>query len=573
MMDEIVVVHQCSFCSQTFGSAGAKDDHILQHFAQETCRDCDENLIQIGSSLYIPHNAVTCVKRNFKTEEHIFQGDQRDTIHENSQCLFCPQTFGSASEKDDHILQHFAKETCRDCDENLIRIGSNLYTLHNAVTCIKVSIKTEDPIFQGDQHYTIHESSDKNSCGAVTSFDSMLAVETKLDPSVLNEQIMLENRNDLAQNEYFEYQSDDGVESPSHLTDMDESVDKSDAADVPSVQLKEEHIIDDGTISKELRLIEPTAIRQPSINIETNQNQNDAPNCKIKRKRPSKMFPCRNDNCKEIFFTNPDLTKHQKQCTKEINVVIKGYACNICKEVFKREASCKKHKLLEHTVGVRNFWCKKCRRNYTTDKTTFENHLCIKNTLVKDIECVTCGKMYNSLLAFQRHQIRVHSDSRTFTCICSKNFNTAEEMADHNVMCEFYKPGSLTEFGTKFECLWCHKTYIRKTILKMHVRKKHLPDGRRFKCDLCDLIFISNVLLKKHYNSTHLGNLKTCPICGKGFGNKTQLRYHTFWHKGLKPFQCRFEGCNQSFSDPPSRQYHMRSHKKGNKQSKTSTSL
>ncbi|XP_055296964.1 zinc finger protein 160-like [Sitodiplosis mosellana] len=62
------------------------------------------------------------------------------TVH---QCLFCPQTFGSAAAKDDHTLEHFAQETCADCNQNLIRIGANLYTLHDTVTCIKRVVKKD----------------------------------------------------------------------------------------------------------------------------------------------------------------------------------------------------------------------------------------------------------------------------------------------------------------------------------------------------------------------------------------------------------------------------------------------
>lgn len=73
------------------------------------------------------------------------------SVHE---CLFCPQTFSSAIEKDDHTLEHFAQEICTECNRNLIRIGGNLYTLHTKETCIEnklqhhinASIKTESPI-------------------------------------------------------------------------------------------------------------------------------------------------------------------------------------------------------------------------------------------------------------------------------------------------------------------------------------------------------------------------------------------------------------------------------------------
>lgn len=53
------------------------------------------------------------------------------------QCLFCQQTFDSAAHKDNHVLEHFVRETCTECDEDLIRIGGYLYVRHNEATCIK----------------------------------------------------------------------------------------------------------------------------------------------------------------------------------------------------------------------------------------------------------------------------------------------------------------------------------------------------------------------------------------------------------------------------------------------------
>ncbi|XP_031628878.1 uncharacterized protein LOC116344466 [Contarinia nasturtii] len=141
--------------------------------------------------------------------------DEIRTVH---QCLFCPQTFDSASEKGDHILQHFAQETCIECDQHLIRIGSNLYTLHNAVTCIKVNIKTEDPIFQEDQYETIDEKIDGKGFTAVTSLDSIVAIETKPDPIALNEQLMPVDENNLVENCEYELDSIDASEAASEAT-------------------------------------------------------------------------------------------------------------------------------------------------------------------------------------------------------------------------------------------------------------------------------------------------------------------------------------------------------------------
>lgn len=43
-----------------------------------------------------------------------------------------------------HVLDNITKETCRQCNQNLIKINGILYVRHNDVTCIKQILKFED---------------------------------------------------------------------------------------------------------------------------------------------------------------------------------------------------------------------------------------------------------------------------------------------------------------------------------------------------------------------------------------------------------------------------------------------
>lgn len=76
---------------------------------------------------------------------HVQKEVLTNTLFSVHQCLFCPQTFDSATEKDDHILEHFAQVTCTECNQNLIRIGEYLYIRHDEVTCIKKISAPENP--------------------------------------------------------------------------------------------------------------------------------------------------------------------------------------------------------------------------------------------------------------------------------------------------------------------------------------------------------------------------------------------------------------------------------------------
>ena len=74
------LVHQCLFCRQTFDSAADKDDHILEHFAKETCAECNENLIRIGGHLYVRHDDATCIKQVEILEEHVESCMEIETV-------------------------------------------------------------------------------------------------------------------------------------------------------------------------------------------------------------------------------------------------------------------------------------------------------------------------------------------------------------------------------------------------------------------------------------------------------------------------------------------------------------
>ena len=46
--------------------------------------------------------------------------------------------------------------------------------------------------------------------------------------------------------------------------------------------------------------------------------------------------------------------------------------------------------------------------------------------------------------------------------------------------------------------------------------------------------------------------------CNQGFARRDNFRYHMNKHNGLKPYVCKFDGCQQKFSSPAFRSIHGR---------------
>lgn len=452
-------------------------------------------------------------------------------VHE---CLFCPQTFEHAADKDDHILEHFARETCTDCNHNLIRIGRNLYTLHNEVTCIKTKFKSEEgtksvetikpvipkqePDWSGyDEKSVCRETNDRENIGSDAIMESrpLIKEETipiKIEPtetcSTSNSQNEMQIIDDSGDSDDFE---DDSMSSDSTDFVQDsiclEELDIKYEPDSPMVGDKQKDKTTDKIASTGTTNDRPSTRNesqtksQPLIKKERVESASTASNSQD----DVQIIEDSDDYDDDFMTTDPPNNVQDSICLEELDIK------NEPDTPIEDEEN-------DKTVDV------VANPKETTGR----------------VNCEICGASVSTIHILKRHKIYKHSPAGTIWCTsCAKICRTVEELEAHKPKC--VTKNRLNQKPKIFKCTICNLQFLTQKNLDRHQTQPH--QHKKFKCHTCGEKFISKKLTNRHTILKHNApGTFPCDVCFKTFKTKLLFDAHTAscrWKKSRKQiFDC-----------------------------------
>ncbi|XP_055298480.1 zinc finger protein 62-like isoform X2 [Sitodiplosis mosellana] len=464
--------------------------------------------------------------------------DELKAVH---QCLFCQQTFGSAADKDDHILEHFAQETCSECDENLIRIGGYLYVRHNEATCIKKVSTSEENV---------------ESCTVIES----IAATMVCDPLEYDELSTATNPMTLHTRE---------TEMPNIKTES-----------VNCYQEDEDILMDINGLESTIQEneIQPPAAdlasRFPYINLnpvvvlEDILKKTTPEHCigiEIKEEAIGWNSHAYEHHDEQQLQSHLSICKNKKETKKKYKSKI--FECFVCHKILKNKCSVINHlKTIHHEKG-KQFKCETCGLSYFF-RCHLQFHINVVHLKIRQYVCGMCEKSFKTNGELRIHEY-VHTGQKPFKCKygCEKYFEDYKTRREHYSKHTGIEPYrcSIDGCDRRFDCI----TNLRQHKAVQHVVYTSKRKSKRQSKIHLDLFDEKEKQQTEHPDDSNSGKsanphfkpIYPCSKCDEFFQSEQALSEHLSIHGNDKrTFKCTYAGCEKRFKNRQGRKLHLNSH-------------
>lgn len=506
-------VHECLFCSRTFDCAIAKDDHILQHFAQEICLDCNQHLIRIGGCMYTKHNEMTCIKSEIKLEPN--ESTQIENQLENSMS-------NHSKIVSIEIVEQIG-------DTSTIEIYNECNTLDNNVDVCDSEIKSEllieddkCPNFLSNLY---EEQINNGNCRSIRKRKSVneyskcdVCGKTMLTSSLYYHIKNIHNL--LANMEEFKCE-------PCRKNFK--------TADILRKHMRMKH---DPTVKK----LRCTLCRLIFMKESSLRNHH----CKRKFGEMEKVTPMPCDECGKLLSNQNSLRKHKTLLHSRPGTIF----CRVCGRLFKNLDDRDKH----HS---------ECYQRHKIRNAEFFRASQIRRKNKKIQENVQCTPVENNQSSSDQllsnnpdtNRKRKTNSDHTECKICGKLLLIASL---YNHMKNIHQTHGLNSI--QFKCDKCKIEFKSQENHRKHMRMKHDSNIEKFKCELCSRIFVKKSSLGTHNCRRKTGRFiinipMPCEICGRILSSKGTLQKHQILlHSSPDIIFCNV--CGRKFSNADDRNAH-----------------
>lgn len=379
-------------------------------------------------------------------------------------CELCRRKFTTNAKKDQHLFTHFARENCVKCDQNLLRIGSQLYVfvLHNDSTCIGADEKKEPDSDASDL-----------SDGQV-----------KLDGKC-----WAENENCVSINEQYELEEVHVKEEIIGIADR-----KNVVTSFFSPEMRETTVSTQKQGKRtrhkttEITQINSNLGKKKRTACDLLQNERQtilskSSKCK-KQQRATTFSKCEFTGCDKLI-SNKNKRQHMATHSGE------RFECDICHSSLASKAGLRAHFHLH--FPVKELKCGTCNTHYKSESSLSQHIRFVHNKEAKRFICTICGRALRKKYLLKEHMYK-HSGEKPFACNyngCEKRFFTKSHRNEHLRSHTGEKP---------YKCSIddCNREFGYATDFKRHKFSAHGISARTFKCPLCSKIFAENTTLKSH---------------------------------------------------------------------------
>ncbi|KAM7350356.1 uncharacterized protein ACRADG_008966 [Cochliomyia hominivorax] len=190
-----------------------------------------------------------------------------------------------------------------------------------------------------------------------------------------------------------------------------------------------------------------------------------------------------------------------------------------------------------------------------TDKVSYNKQRTLENDAFiaawrSELECEICHAAFVNYTLLRKHFVQEHPGEKFYVSCCQRKFTHRFHIVEHI---------RLHMDPNAFKCEICGRCSTNSRNLTKHIRELHTEEGKQrpFECNVCHKAFINKTVLRIHME-THETNLThMCRECGKGFPSEQRRNLH---EKSVHNADRICDQCGKTLHGPYALKKHLLEH-------------